>query len=409
MVCYDVVVAGGGVAGVMAAISAARNGANTLLLERSGCLGGMWTAGLLGYTIDFYNKPGLLREFIGRLEREVKNGAVIYEAEKYILEDMCMQAGVHVLYHSTICACQTENRKIISLDYISKSGLRTIYPSLVIDATGDGDVAFMAGCGYDFGRAEDGMTQPMSMIAVVTGLEENEIRQYISYPRSEFWEARQNVLNLFKSIGAEFSIGCPSFQKITDTLYYLTVNHEYKKRADSEEDITAATIHARAEINKLVKTLREKGGPAFRNISLAVTPEMIGVREGRRIHGMYTISLEDVLTGRQHEDAVCLVTYWVDIHNLLPNGGQGYENTGIDAKPYHIPFRSLLPKDCDNLLLAGRSISGDFYAHASYRVAGNMAAVGEAAGMMAAIAAQKKVDIKTLRYQDYRVLPVSDR
>ena len=219
----------------------------------------------------------------------------------------------------------------------------------------------------------------------------------------------KNVLNLFKSIGAEFSIGCPSFQKITDTLYYLTVNHEYKKRADSEEDITAATIHARAEINKLVKTLREKGGPAFRNISLAVTPEMIGVREGRRIHGMYTISLEDVLTGRQHEDAVCLVTYWVDIHNLLPNGGQGYENTGIDAKPYHIPFRSLLPKDCDNLLLAGRSISGDFYAHASYRVAGNMAAVGEAAGMMAAIAAQKKVDIKTLRYQDYRVLPVSDR
>ena len=72
-----------------------------------------------------------------------------YEAEKYILEDMCIQAGVHVLYHSTICACRTESRKITSLDYISKSGLRTICPSLIIDATGDGDVAFMAGCGYD--------------------------------------------------------------------------------------------------------------------------------------------------------------------------------------------------------------------------------------------------------------------
>lgn len=406
---YDVVVCGGGVAGVMAAISAARNGANTLLLERGGCLGGMWTAGLLGYTIDFYNKPGLLREFIGRLDRETEKGAVIYEAQKYILEDMCMQAGVHVLYHSVVCSCEVDNRKIQSIEYVCKSGKCRVTSKMWIDSTGDGDLAVMAGCGYDLGREEDGLTQPMSMIAVVTGLQENEIKEYIAYPRCDFWEPRKRVIELFQKIGADYSIGCPSFQKINSSLYYLTVNHEYQKRADSEEDITNATIHARKEINLLVELLREKGGPAFRNIAVAATPDMMGVREGRRIHGVYTITIDDLIEGKQHDDAVCLVTYWVDLHDLLPNNGKGYMETGINVKPYHIPFRALLPVDCDNLVMAGRSISGDFYAHASYRVAGNMAAVGEAAGLMSAVSAKNNLEIKSLLYQDYRVGPASDR
>lgn len=386
----------------MAAIASARQGAQTLLLERGGCLGGMWTGGLLGFTLDSGNKGGMLREFLTRLEQlQKESGAPIYEAQKYLLEEMCCQAGVKTLLHTQVCACECAGGNIKTLSYINKSGLQTINPKMAVDATGDGDVAVMAGCGWDYGREEDGKAQPMSMIVVVSGLDEREAAPYISYPGRPFWEAREKVLELLKSIGASFSIGCPSFQKINDSLYYLSANHEYGWRSDDGEAVTQATFHARKELFELTALLRQKGGPVFRNLTLAATPETIGVREGRRVHGLYTITKEDMLAGRQHADAVCKAAYWVDIHALAPEGGKGFDDGGIQAKPYDIPFRALLPKDCGNLVLAGRCISGDFYAHASYRVAGNMAPVGEAAGKMAAVAALTGQNIRHLRFEDY--------
>jgi len=399
---FDVIVCGGGVAGSMAAISAARAGAKTLLIERGGCIGGMWTAGLLGITLDADNKGGLLREFLDRLNKEMaESGAAIFEAQKVLLEQMCVNAEVKIMLHTQVFDCIMEGNKLIGVQTASKSGKQSFFAKVIIDATGDGDIAAMAGCTYDYGREEDGKAQPMSMLCVVAGLKEEEIRPYIGYPQGDFWAPRERMLRLLKDCGTSSSMGFPSFSKINDSLFYLSVNHEYEKSSLNAFDITEATIHARREINDIVKALHQHGGEAFQNISLAITPEVIGIREGRRIKGKYTVVCEDMLTGKKHADSVCTASYWVDIHALSANGNKSFTSGGITVKPYDIPFTSLIPIDCDNLILAGRSISGDFYSHASYRVIGNMAPVGEAAGIMAAVCAQKNIDVQALKWEDF--------
>ena len=391
-----ILVCGGGPAGTMAAIAAARSGAEVLLAEKNGCLGGTLTAGLVGITLDHQNKrTGLIREFMDALEKETAaSGAPVYEAQKYILEQMCVSAGVSLLYHASVIGVKTEGRRIVSVSVSSKSGIETFAPEIVIDATGDGDIAYMAGCGYTEGN-DEGAMQPMSMVAVIAGVKEEEIRPYIAYPDQPFWDCRRRFLGLLRELGAEPSMGCPNICKINDSLFYFSINHEYGYRFDSAADITAATVEARKEIYETVKALRQYGR-GFENITLACTPEMLGVREGRRIKGLYTVTLEDMLQGRKHEDAVCTVTYWVDIHALSKGSNKSFTGGEIAVKPYDIPLRALIPLDCDNLLLAGRSLSGDFFAHASYRVVGNMACVGEAAGKAAARCIREQKDIKEL-------------
>jgi hypothetical protein len=124
---------------------------------------------------------------------------------------------------------------------------------------------------------------------------------------------------------------------------------------------------------------------------VVATCEQIGVREGRRIHGHYTVSTEDIVRGARHADGICHVTFNVDIHSLDPTRDKGLSNMGVVMKPYDIPLRALIAQDVDGLLLAGRCISGDFYAHASYRVTGNSVATGEAAGVLAAISTLEDV------------------
>jgi len=155
--------------------------------------------------------------------------------------------------------------------------------------------------------------------------------------------------------------------------------------------VTEATVRARAEMNKIISGLRKLGGP-WEGIQIAATAEQIGVRDGRRIAGRYTVSADDVANGARHDDAVVRPTFSVDIHALSAdmNKTTAYHNAGIKTKPYDIPLRALIAKDVDGLMMAGRCISGDFIAHASYRVTGNSTRMGEAAGVVAALAATSK-------------------
>lgn len=395
----DVLVIGGGVSGTMAAIAAARKGVRVTLVERGGCLGGTWTAALVGMTLDSAGKEGLLHEFLTLAEHEKLQGtATIFEIQKYVLEKLCEESGVEILFHSQICEVRTEGRQITETRVITKSGLIDVHAKIVIDATGDGDVAAMAGCSFAYGRESDGKAQPMSMIALVSGLSERA-QEYISFPDQPFWDARNRLRELFDSIGAPYSIGCPSIQPLCGDIYILSANQEYGKCGSDVDELTEATLHARSEIYRLVSALRKGAPDIFGSLFLVNTPECIGVREGRRIRGRYTVTLDDMIAGRRHEDAVCLVRYWVDIHSLENDGGKGFTDEGIKMQPYEIPFRALLPEDMDNLVLAGRCISGDFYAHASYRVAGDMAPVGEAAGVMAAKAVAEGRRIYELIYE----------
>ncbi len=398
---YDVAVAGGGPAGVMAAVAAARAGAKTVLIEQHGCLGGIWTAGLLAYLLDYGNKSGLMKEFLERLRRRnahVRNSKGDYtatcdgEACKIILEEMCAEAGVKIAYHTRLCQALKAGRRIAHLITESKSGREAVAAANFIDCTGDGDLGFHAGCRYDLGHPETGLTQPMSLIALVGGIRAPEIERFFrDGSRGLPWSVpKDNLRRAMEAGGHSPSYSSPSLFRVRDDLFIMMANHEYKVFGTRAEDVTAATLRARREINTLIDGLRGTGG-VWRDIVLIATAEQIGVREGRRLKGLYTVSDDDIRSGRKFEDGICPVTFGIDVHSLDPAKNKSIEGNPWRSKPYDIPLRSLIAADAENLLFAGRCISGDFLPHSSYRVTGNAAALGEAAGRTAAVAAQKGV------------------
>jgi hypothetical protein len=153
-------------------------------------------------------------------------------------------------------------------------------------------------------------------------------------------------------------------------------NHEYGASGLDAGRITQAMLAARDELHRIVNGLRALG-EGWAGMHIVATAAHIGVREGRRIHGAYTLTADDLLHGRRHLDAVCTVHFPVDVHATNHAHGAGYGNEGVHSRPYDIPLRALIARDVDNLLIAGRCISGDFLARASYRVTGNAVPLGK--------------------------------
>lgn len=389
---FDVIVCGGGPAGIAAAISATRTGAKTALIEMHGCLGGVWTSGLLSNLIDYQNKPGIMKELVHRLEKsDAQYSAKVYDAElmKWVLDQMCLESLVEVRLHTRVVAAYKGVGK--KLEYIVTEGFsgREAWEAKVfIDSTGNGDLATQAGCSYDLGHPDSGKVQPASLMAIITGLdEENLVAEGLMGAKGGTTE--QSKRKLYKEIGRaglEGSYTMPTMFAIRPGLVALMANHQYGVSALDGDQMSYATIEARDELNRMVNGLRSLGG-AFSNMRIVATGAQIGIREARRIHGHYTVSTDDLIKGARFEDAVCRVTFNVDVHSLEKNAGGGYGSQGVRAQPYDIPLRSLIAKDVDGLMMAGRCISGDFFAHASYRVTGNAVAMGEAAGKVSAIAA----------------------
>lgn len=384
----DVLVCGGGSAGAAAAIAAARAGANTLLIEAGGCLGGILTSGLINNIIDGGNKAGIMKEIMDGLERRDArySNKVDPEILKLMLEEMCGDAGVNLRYH-TWCADTVVDggdtiRAVITE---SKAGREAWRAKVVIDATGDGDVSVSAGCGYDLGHPDTGQVQPMSFNAHIVNVGGVNLPPYAikDYAERVGWLREQ-----IEKSGHSPSYANPTFYQYRDNQTVLMSNHQYGILSTDPDGITQATLAGRAEMHRIVDGLRSLGG-RWKDVRLVDTAERIGTREGRRIHGLYTVDRDDIIKGARFDDGICRVTFNVDVHSLDPKKDKGLSNYGIRTKPYDIPLRSLIAKDIKGLMMAGRCISGDFYAHASYRVAGNTFVMGEAAGKTAAYAAQK--------------------
>ena len=399
----DVVVCGAGPAGTAAAIAAGRAGARVALIELRGSLGGVWTTGLLSYVLDSGNKSGLLTELTARLEdRQGKRegsdhgdesperglpwvtGSFLYDTEimKLALEELCGDAGMRVRLHTRVVGAVTGGDRIDAVITESMSGREAWKARVFIDATGNGDLAALSGCGFDVGHPQTGTTQPMTLMALVSGIRFDDVARFVSLHHRGNRPAKALLYDQIRTGGHTPSYRSPTLFYVRDDLFAFMANHVYDASGTNADAVTEATFRARSELFRIRDALRASG-PQWRGLQVVQTAEQIGVREARRIHGRYTVTKDDLISGRRHDDAVCRVTFPVDIH-VDGRAGKGYENGGVKSKPYDIPLRALISRDRENLLMAGRCISGDFWAHASYRVTGDAVPMGEAAGRLAA-------------------------
>lgn len=404
----DVIVCGGGPAGISAAVAAARTGAKTRLIELQGCLGGVWTAGLLSIVLDAYGKGGFQNELISLLETESglstryfflagsgKTADFFYDPElmKVVLEKFCLEAGVEIHYHTRVVGAFSERHRLRGVLTESKSGRQAWPGKIFVDASGDGDLSALTGCQFDVGHPQSGQMQPMSMVAILTGLDLDEIKPFINghpdfaLPGHHDQDSKRALAEELTRAGTPPSYSLPVLFNLNGNLFSFCANHAYGFSGLKANEVTQATLQARQEMFQQVNALRQLGGP-WRNVQIVATSSHIGVREGRRIYGHYQITVDDLVAGKHHPDAVCRVHFPVDVHATDPSKGKAYGEEGVRSKPYDIPLRSLIAKDIDGLMMAGRCISGDFLAHASYRVTGNAIQMGWAAGITAALACQ---------------------
>ncbi len=410
-----VVVCGGGPAGVAAALAAAHaqrlagREPSVTLIEAHGQLGGVWTTGMLSWILDWGNKHGVMQDIRHRLAEprfhqvggDGKGLAYDPERMKVVLERACAQAGVKVRLFTRVCAVVKQDETIHAVLTESKSGREAWCGGVFVDATGDGDLAAQAGCQFEVGRPTEGPgaagadrageTQPMTMMALVTGIDRDQTADY--HERADrSWAAPKDALAAeFARAGVETSYASPTIFEIAPDLYAWMINHAYGVSALSADDLTRATLSARDELHTNLDALRNLGG-IWSNLRLVTTAPSIGVREGRRVRGLYRVTVDDLAQGRRHDDAICRVTFTIDVHSTNKQVSKGIDHSQkFHSEPYDVPYRALVAADVNNLLLAGRCISGDFLAHSSYRVTGNSVAMGEAAGIAAALCSQHDI------------------
>jgi hypothetical protein len=398
---YDIVVCGGGFAGACAAISAGRQGFSVLLVESGGCLGGAMTQGLVPQILDPAGKGGLfteINEYLIKNEetsarvgsrydnngRKIPGTVVNVEIIKYLLDKLCREANVDVLYHTIVSHVETDNDRITGLLLASETGNYFVRAMLYIDATGNGTVAVSAGCSYEFGHPQTGNPQPCTMITFISGI---DVGLY-NLERSEARTIVSEVAGKLRETGANVPNGISLIPLTPENLWLYTANYQYNVRPDDPYILSRAITDARIQQTETFQTLRSIKG--FEKAEMITSASHIGIREGWHIQGKYRITVEDIVSGARFDDGICLVRFGVDVHPISKDDKE-IHSSGRKVKPYHIPYRALVANDISNLLLSGRCISGDFYAHSSYRVIGNMIAIGEACGYAAAECIKQKI------------------
>ena len=406
----DVIVAGGGPAGISAAVSAARAGAKVRLFEMHGALGGVWTSGFLGCLIDF-DKSDTDREILRRLKdmgvlldrnphrKNIRATSFVYDPEcmKVVCEEMCTEAGVEFFLHTAVVAAHRDpsGRNIETVVTESKDGRRAWRAKMFIDCTGDGDLSAQSGCGFDVGGPGGTNDQPASLCAMVASPHPDRIAPYVVNHPSNFDAHGRQVESAKRKMHAEMvragldpSYSMPTLFMVREGVYVWMMNHVYGLKVDDAAGIARETVRVRREVLEGARALARLGG-AWEGFCVVATAEQLGHRAARRVHGRYTLTAADVQSGAVFPDAVTTSNFTVDVHATTAAGNRkaAYGTMGVKARPFQIPLRACMAKDVDNLYLAGRCISGDFISMASYRVTGSAVAMGEAVGRAAARAA----------------------
>lgn len=403
----DVLVAGSGPAGFSAAVNAARQGAKTILIENADAVGGVATVGMMSHFTGsvrsrFYSE---LLERMSERNRyegnEVPPVVIDTEQMKTLCLDMLAEAGAEVRLYTMACGVILEDGRVTGVIIESKSGREVIACRVLIDATGDGDLAARAGVPYFKGRESDGLMQPVSIMFKVAGVDYDRavfpgsFETTVDTPRGELQALAKKLLPFPAGHVLLYKNMLPGV---------VTVNMTNCIQIDGTDalSLTRGEMVCRSQLNAIVDFLREYV-PGYEKCFLISSASLLGVRETRHFKGLYTLTGEDILSCAHFEDWVVReARFNFDVHNLT---GASLDATGAQKKfprdnAYEIPYRCLLPDGVDGLLLAGRNISGTHMAHSNYRVMPMCVAMGEAAGVAAALASARGVDPKQVPAAD---------
>ena len=425
---YDVVVVGGGPGGIPAAIAAARQGAKVLLVERNGFLGGNMTIGLplLAYLDKDGNQviKGIAQEFIDRMTElgacsphhwcPMHDSVTIYNDEvfKVVALQMCMEAGVEILLYTQVIDTNVENGELKSVTLFGKGRKMEAEAKIFIDATGDGDVGYMAGARFEKGPDNNGKLQPPTLMCTIDGVDEEKVIAHLDAHPEETVLA--DTIERYPGYDASYYRSNPNhhvmvaFRKLftelkekdilpvdRDTLISIqtlepgrvNLNCTRHKGIDGSDvrDLTKATIDGHFQNLKLIEVLREYI-PGFENARLVRFYPFLGVRETRRFNGIDTLTESDLMNGVIDETTIGLGSYIIDIHD-----GAGASTICKKVMPYGIPYGSTVSADISNLMFAGRCGSMDSVAMSSLRVMPPLMAMGQGAGVGAALAVKKGV------------------
>ena len=409
----DVLVCGGGPAGIGAALRAARMGASVMIVEMGGCLGGIATAGMMSHWGGRSSSKIMQELFELSRERDLgyswcdenrpgKN-TIPHDLQMIILEEMMKKDNVKILYYTIVSKAVMDGNKVVGVVVHNKSGESMIGAKCVIDATGDGDVAASAGVPFFLGRETDHKMQPATIMFKIGGVDYE--RAVFPHSFETLVETQKGELQALGKKHLPFPAGHVLLyrQPEPDTVC-VNMTNAIGVDGTNAESVTEAVLTCRSQIMPIIEFLREYA-PGYEKCWLMSSASLIGIRETRHFEGVASLNTEDILSAKIYPDWVVKRAYFnFDVHNMT---GSSLDKTGVQKhftqkKDYSIPYGCLLPRDVEGLLLSGRNISGSHLAHSNFRIMSVCMALGEAAGAAAAIAVDKgkllrKVDVKLIQ------------
>lgn len=405
----DVVVVGSGPAGIGAALSAARNGCHVILIEQCGELGGIATSGMMSHwtgRVDDKIYHEILSRSAERNEGAHKGIITITidpEKLKTLYLEMMREAEVEVLLYTFFSDVIMEDHTVKGVIIENKTGRSAIFADCVIDASGDGDVAYKAGAEFILGRESDNKMQPCTIMFKVGG---------VDYSRAVFSETFETLIPTengeLQALGKEI-IGAPAghvllYKSTLPGVVTCNMTNCLDINGTKAEDLTLGTIVCRQQMDKIVSFLREYA-PGYENCYIISSASLIGIRETRHFKGIETITEQDITEARIFENYVVKDAYFnFDVHNI---SGAGLDKTGVQHKfsqdkGYTIPYGCLVPEKTDGLLLSGRNISGTHMAHSNFRAMPICVATGNAAGAAASVAVKEKCRLRDVSAKQIR-------